>query len=278
MFRNYIVTALVRNGTLQNESVGTTTTWMLSLSATAANPAVTISGVTNAASFAGGAVAPGEIVTLFAPGAGPATLAGLSLTAERRVATTAGNTRVIFDGTAAPMVYSVTGQISAIVPYNVAGKTTTQVIVEYNGVPSAPATVPVAPAAPGLFTLAGGIGQVVAVLEGGCCNGAAAPAQQGEVVVLFATGEGQTSPAGRDGLLAEFATLAEFPRPLLPVSVTVGGRPAQILYAGAAPGFVAGLMQLNVKLASDTPVGDLVPVLMTVGAQTSRAGVTMVVR
>lgn len=122
----------------------------------------------NAASFAPGPIAPGEILTVFAQNAGPEVLAGIGLTSERRVSTVAGNTRVLFDGTPGPMIYSVTGQISTIVPYNVAGKTQMQMVVEYNNVQSAPVTVPVAVAAAGLFTVAGGIGQVVAVQESGC--------------------------------------------------------------------------------------------------------------
>jgi len=202
----------------------------------------------------------------------------LTLGADRRVTTSAGGTRVFFDGTPAPMVYSVAGQVSAIVPYNVAGKSRVEVVVEHNSVSSAPVSVPVVAAAPGLFSLAGGVGQVVAVLEGGCCNSLTLPARRGEVIVLYATGEGQTSPAGRDGSLAEYATLAEFPRPVLPVAVQVGGRQADILYAGAAPGYVAGLMQINLRIPMDAPVGDQVPVVLSVGSATSRAGVTLVIR
>jgi uncharacterized protein (TIGR03437 family) len=253
--------------------------WIAGLQvSTGGTPVLTSDGVTNAASFTGGAVAPGEIVTLFVSGAGPAALAGLQLSAERRVTTLTGGTRVLFDGTPAAMVYSVAGQVSAIVPYNVAGKSTVGVSVEYEGVSSAVVQVPVAAAAPGLFTLSGGLGQVVAVLESGCCNGPNAAARRGEVIVLYATGEGQTSPMGRDGSLAEYPTLAEYPKPLLPVEVSIGGRVGSVLYAGAAPGFVAGLMQINVRLAADTPVGEQVPVVLKVGGFSSRTGVTMVVR
>jgi uncharacterized protein (TIGR03437 family) len=83
---------------------------------------------------------------------------------------------------------------------------------------------------------------------------------------------------GRDGSLAEYPTLAEYPKPLLPVEVSIGGRVGSVLYAGAAPGFVAGLMQINVRLAADTPVGEQVPVVLKVGGFSSRTGVTMVVR
>ena len=98
------------------------------------------------------------------------------------------------------------------------------------------------------------------------------------MIVLYATGEGQTAPAGRDGSLAEYPTLAEFPKPVLPVGVTLGGRPAEILYAGAAPGFVAGLMQINLRVPMDAPVGDQVPVVLSISTATSRAGVTLVIR
>lgn len=96
--------------------------------------------------------------------------------------------------------------------------------------------------------------------------------------MLYATGEGQTNPPGRDGSLAEYATLAEFPRPVLPVRVLIGGQPAEILYAGAAPGFVAGLMQINLRVPEGSPFGEAVGVVLRVGGASSRAGVTLAVR
>lgn len=271
--------ALVNNGTISNTPPGPVSTWLLNFNVVNPNtPSFTSSSITNAASFATGGIAPGEIVTIFAQGAGPATLAGLQLTGDRRVSTTTGSTRVLFDGTAAPMVYSVAGQISAIVPYNVSGKSTVQVIIEYNNIQSAAVSVPVVSAAPGLFAIASGSGQVVAILPAGCCNSATAPARRGDIIVLYATGEGQTTPAGRDGSLAEYPTLAEYPKPVQTVSLTIGGRPAEILYAGAAPNYVAGLMQLNVRIPTDAPLGEQVPVLLTIGNRTSPAGVTMVIR
>ena len=164
------------NGPVPSGAVNSFVLGMTLLPANA--PVFSSAGVTNAASFVGGSVAPGEIVTVFAQGAGPAALAGLTLGADRRVTATAGGTRVFFDGTPAPMVYSVSGQVSAIVPYNVAGKSRVEVVVEHNSVSSAPVSVPVVPSAPGLFSLAGGVGQVVAVLEGGCCNSLTSPARR----------------------------------------------------------------------------------------------------
>jgi uncharacterized protein (TIGR03437 family) len=177
------------------------------------------------------------------------------------------------------MIYTLAGQISAIVPYSVTGKTTTQVQVEYKGVPSPPVTISVAAAAPGIFTAyPSGRGEAAMLNESGCCNTPLSPAARGSIVTVFATGEGQTAPTGVDGRLAEFPRLADFPRPLLPVTVTVGGLPAKVEYAGAAPGYVAGLMQVNFRVPEAVAPSNAVPVMLTVGTVRSPAGVTMAVR
>ena len=98
------------------------------------------------------------------------------------------------------------------------------------------------------------------------------PAKKDGVVVLYATGEGQTNPEGMDGQL----TGATLPRPLLPVKVTIDGKDAVVLYAGGAPGLVAGAMQVNVQIPAGTASGE-VPVLLTVGDKASPNGVTIAV-
>ena len=92
--------------------------------------------------------------------------------------------------------------MSAIVPYNVAGKASTQMQVEYLGMLSDPVTVPVAAAVPGLFTKDfSGTGQGAIVNQEGSLNSAANPAARGSIVSLYATGEGETNPSGIDGML-----------------------------------------------------------------------------
>ena len=81
--------------------------------------------------FAAAALAPGEIVTIFGSGFGPAALAAAQY-ADGQLPTSVGETRVLFDGVAAPMIYAVAGQVSAIVPYSV--KRDAQVQVEYQGI------------------------------------------------------------------------------------------------------------------------------------------------
>jgi photosystem II stability/assembly factor-like uncharacterized protein len=82
---------------------------------------ISSAGVTNAATFAAGPVAPGEIITIFGAGFGPTTLAGLTVNSADRVSSAIGTTRVTFDGVPAPLIYAISGQLSAVVPYEVAG-------------------------------------------------------------------------------------------------------------------------------------------------------------
>ena len=244
-----------------------------------AGPEIFSRDVVNAADYAGGGVSPGEIVTLFPSNAGPDTLTGFSLDATGKLATVSGATRVLFDNVPAPMVYSITGQVSAIVPYEVANKATTQVLIEYKGVQSPAVPVTVLAALPAIFTLTGGgTGPAVVVNETGCCNSASTPAARGSIAVLFATGEGQTSPGGITGSLSNYTSLDQFPRPVLQVTLTVGGIGAEIVYAGEAPASVAGELQVNFRIPANAPVGNAVPIVLTIGTARSPDGVTMAIK
>ena len=156
----------------------------------------------NAASYAGGGVAPGEIVSIFGRAIGPAELTPLQLAADGRLATTLAGTRILFNGTAAPLLYVSATQSSAIVPYGVADKPAVVVETEYQGVRSDPLTLPVASARPGIFAQNGsGSGQGAILNEDGTFNSPDNPAARGSIVVLYVTGEGLTDPAGVDGAI-----------------------------------------------------------------------------
>jgi uncharacterized protein (TIGR03437 family) len=226
-------------------------------------PLFTSAGVVNAASYTAGGVSPGEIVAVYGQLLGPAAVALGTFDATGQLSTQVGGTQVLFDGVPAPLIYSLAGQLSAIVPYEVAGKTITQMQVQYNGQTSAAVGVNVVDAAPGIFTLPSST-QAAALNADLSVNGAGNPAAKGSVVVLYATGEGQTNPAGVDGKLAT----STFPAPVLPVSVTIGGNPATILYAGAGPYEVAGVLQVNVQIPAGTASGS-VPVVLQVGTHQS---------
>jgi uncharacterized protein (TIGR03437 family) len=257
--------------------------WMLCmwpvLRAASEGPELSAGDVVNAADHSGGKVAPGEIVVLFPSHAGPEVLAGASVTGEGRVRTMTGETRVLFDGIAAPITYSVRGQAGAVVPYEIANRKTTEVVVEYEGARSAPVTLAVVDSAPAVFTLdLSGQGQAAILNETGCCNSARNPATRGTVASLYATGEGQTRPVGISGNLSVYRKISDYPVPQFPVQVTVGGERAEILYAGEAPHAVAGLLQVNFRVPPRAPLGDAVPIVLKIGNSQSADGITMAVR
>jgi uncharacterized protein (TIGR03437 family) len=232
-------------------------------------------GVVSAASFLPGPIAPGQIITLPGSGLGPDTPMALKLNASGLVQDELGGTRVLFDGQAAPLLYVSARQISAVVPYGVADKTSTQMEVEYGGNKSAPTSLQVAAAAPGVFSMdSSGKGQGAVLNEDGTLNSSTNPAPRGSIVVLYATGEGQTSPPGVDGRIAA----SILPKPRLPVSVRLGGTEAELLYAGAAPALVAGVLQVNVRIPADAVPGNAVPILLVVGDFTSQPGITIAVQ
>ena|SRR5579872_1136489 len=243
----------------------------VSLTVTAAPPL--IAAITNAASFAPGAVAPGEIVVIFGTGFGPPALVPASVTAAGVLDTTLAATRVLFDNTAAPLVYAVSGQVSAIVPYEVAGNPSTAVQVEYMGARSPTVQLQVAPTAPALFTL-GNSGQGAILNQDSSVNGPQNGAAPDSIVSLYATGAGVMNPASADGSIT---TPAVLPIPAAPVSVQIAGLPANVLYAGAAPGAPAGLLQVNVQVPDGTPRGQAVRVVLIIGQATSSAVVTLTV-
>jgi uncharacterized protein (TIGR03437 family) len=173
------------------------------------------------------------------------------------------------------MIYASATQVSAIVPYEMAGKTQTTVVVEFNGFPGETSSSGLYDANPGIFTLdASGKGQAAALNADNSVNGPENPVARGSVIVLYATGEGQTDPPGVNGAIAG----GVLPKPVLPVRVQIGGQEAVVDYAGAAPGFAAGLMQVNARVPESVTPGPAVPVVVQVGDKSSQPGVTIGVK
>jgi uncharacterized protein (TIGR03437 family) len=196
-----------------------------------------VTAVTSAASY-GSAIAPGQMVVVWGNHLGPDQLARLQVDNNGMVNTGVGGVRILFDGVPAPVVYASAAQCSTVVPYFGASKATTHVEVEYQGVRSEPMEIAVVATAPGLFTAdASGKGQGAILNQDGVTpNSTATPAAPGAVVVLWGTGEGITDPPGVDGRPA----VDVLPKPVAPVSVTIGGLPATVEYVGAAPGMMPG--------------------------------------
>ncbi len=216
-------------------------------------PVAGIQAVVNAASFSSSVVAPGELITVFGVGIGPAAAAGLKLDAQGQVSTSLAGYQVTFNGEPAPLLYVSPNQINAVAPFALAGKSSAVVQVSTSAGARYAASVPVGAAAPGIFAIANGNFSL---------NSAAHPAARGSAVAIYATGTGPLSPAVADGTVIRADSL---PVSAAPVSVTIGGVPAAVSYQGAAPGFVAGVMQINAQVPAGAATGSAVPVTIGVG-------------
>jgi uncharacterized protein (TIGR03437 family) len=160
------------------------------------------------------------------------------------------------------LTYVNAGQINAIVPYAVSGKATTQLQVMIQGKPTNTVTLPVVASSPGVFAITNSDGSV---------NTASNPSTNG-ALVIYATGEGDTTPKVPDGTVNN----SVFPKPVLPVTAEIGGQSAAVLYAGAAPGFVAGVLQVNLQIPAG--VSGTVPLKLTIGTASTPTGLTISAR
>jgi uncharacterized protein (TIGR03437 family) len=241
---------------------------------TLAAPQPVVDAVTNGASFTP-VISPGAVVVISGKGLGPAKLVSFRASTSGMVATSLNGTRVLFDGTPAPVLYTMADLVSAVVPYVAALKSTTHVQIEYLGSRSAPVEIPVSAVAPGIFTLDGsGHGQGSVRNSDGSRNSPANPAARGSDVAIFATGEGQTGPPGVDGKIGGRI----LSKPLVAVSVRIGGVTAAPTYAGTASAAVAGVLQIDLKIPGSIPPGSAVPLEIQIGTATSQPNITMAVK
>ncbi len=215
-------------------------------------PQASAAAVQSAASFSSstGGVSPGEFLVLYGQNLGPATLATLTLDSTGKVNTFLGGTRVLFNGTAAPMVYSSSGQVSAIVPQNLAGRATVSIVVEYLGVQAAGITLPVVGSNPAIFTQnSSGKGDSIVIRLDGSLVTTANPAKADDILILYGEGYGDISDGPADGTIV--STL--LPKPADPVRLLIDGKEYPTLYAGGAGGLVSGVLQVNFKVPTLTP-------------------------
>ena len=233
-------------------------------------PRFTSDGVVHAASFASGPVAPGEIISIFGAGLGPETPARGAVDPDTgRLPVALENVSVLLDGEPIPLLYVQEEQIYAQVPYEIAGRSNVRLAISYGGIDSPRTTLAVSPARPALFLIAGSRSALV-VNEGGQFNSASQPVRLGESVILFGTGQGETSPPiGTGQTTPEIDT-----HRIEDVSVTIGGSAAEVISAGMVPALV-GVFLIQVRIPDTATTGDKTPVSVTIQGESSPTDVVM---
>ncbi|MCE5306822.1 MAG: hypothetical protein LLG20_04200, partial [Acidobacteriales bacterium] len=183
-----------------------------------------------------------------------------------------------FDDIPAPIVYLSSGQSAVVAPFGIAGKVKTQLTFAAEGKRTAPVELTVSNTNPGIFT-ANAAGSGVPAAHNVASDGSLSvhaetkPVARGGIVTLYATGFGVTSPVLADGSLAglPLAKLAAS------IRVFVGGNEAELLYAGPAPGLIAGMMQINIRVPESVAPGNAA-LLVVAGQNPSQPGVTLAVK
>jgi uncharacterized protein (TIGR03437 family) len=225
-------------------------------------PKVADRGIKQGASFSDGSAAAGTILSMFGTNLATGTQSATGLPLPTLMA----GAQVKVNGSAAPLFFVSPGQINFQLPSELSGTSAT-IVPSLNDLDGAPVSVPLVASVPGLFSLSSdGAGPGAILKPDFSVVSASNPAARGSVILIYGTGFGPTTPTVPSGQPAPgdppgLARLVATP------TVTIGGQPAQILFAGLAPGFV-GLFQINAVVPSTATVGNA-PVVVTVGTATS---------
>jgi uncharacterized protein (TIGR03437 family) len=214
----------------------------------------------------GTALSPGSFISIFGNDLAERLVSATSLP----LPTNLGGVSVKIGNRFAPIFLVSPGQINAMVPYEVSGQVSLQVVTG-PGAGGNSLPVNLSPTAPGIFATNGqGFGQGAIVHPDGAFvapignipGAAPRPARRGvDVILIFASGLGRVTPTFPSGLGAgaggtAIPTLVNFPQ------VRIGGQVAALDFAGLAPTF-AGLYQINARVPANASIGDNVPVQIT---------------
>lgn len=230
------------------------------LQANPTTPAVNPGGIVSAAKYANNQpIAPGSFISIY----GVHLSAGENPALSLPLATQLGATQVMLGARAMPLQYTSDNQVNAVVPFDAPPNTTQQLIVSNGPALSVPQPVVIAPAQPDVFAQANGSGIVFDVKPGNTAQAlvdASHPISAGDAIVIYCAGLGavnQPIAAGSAAPSTPPATTTD------PVTVTIGGKSAQVFFGGLVGGF-AGLYQVNAYVPKGIAPGTAVPLVVTV--------------
>ena len=228
-------------------------------------PSVPPNGVVDGAGFSA-RISGGGIGSIFGTNLAAAATSASTLP----LPTTLGGTTVMMNGISVPLFFVSPLQINFQVPWEMPSSATATLTVTTAAGTSAPITVALSAAAPGIFT----IGTANSATQGaiqiantttlvapvGAVPGLVSrPATTGDILTIYCSGLGAVTNAPADGSGASVTSLSYAQAQ---VGVTIGGQSATPLFAGLAPGFV-GLYQVNVQLPAGVAAGNAVPVFVS---------------
>jgi uncharacterized protein (TIGR03437 family) len=201
----------------------------------------------------GGRVVPGELISIYGLNLGPQAPATAQVTTAGYIPTTLAGAQMTINGTLAPLLYVSATQINAVAPIELTAGSAVVLSIVTNNTSAPDFRVEVDSAAPQVF--ANKSGTAAAINQDGTINSASNPASLGSYVAIWATGTGVSS--GRDGQIVEsvqsscacFLTevlISAEPQPFFQIPP-----PVKVTYAGAAPGLVNGVVQINFQVPSD---------------------------
>jgi len=246
-------------------------------------PVITNGGVVSGARYTT-SLAGGMLGSVFG-----ATLAsGTFVASVTPLPTSLGGTMVLVDGTPAPLIYVSPTQVNFQVPWRLLNQTQSQIAVVNNGITSNAQTISLAAEAPAIFSVnQQGTGQGAILINGTSIFAAplnsipgaqSQPVAVNQSIAIYCTGLGSVDRDYADGVPAVIPPQPGIPPAINPPpdlansampTVTVGGVPVSIVYfSGLAPGYV-GLYQITALLGSGTPLGNAIPVFVTLNGVSS---------
>jgi uncharacterized protein (TIGR03437 family) len=227
----------------------------------------TISKVLNAADGTSN-VAAGGLISVYGSQLSPTNIA----TSQIPLPTALGESCLVVNGTAIPLLFVSPQQINAQLPFNVGGSATMSI--------HTPAGISnnfnftVQSAAPAVF-LSGTAGTETGLAtifraDNGQLVTPTNPIHYNDTVIIYLTGMGATSPAVDAGLAAPESTLSWVTQ--TPV-LTLGGSNLTLLYAGMVPGYLSGLYQINATVPSGVTQGMEIPLVISQGGSSTTLSV-----
>jgi uncharacterized protein (TIGR03437 family) len=231
------------------------------------NPVVAAGGIVDNAAFNRNTspphFAPGTVIAIFGQD-----LAGATATFDRApLPTQLAGVSVQVGDRWAPLYFVSPNQIVAMIPFETSGSSVAVTVVAEGRTSSAATMLTLGASAPRILE-SNGQGAIRNASQNFVLADAGNPAKAGDALAIYCIGLGKVQGNLASGLAASGEpTLAQ-------VQATIGGKPAQVLFAGLAPGFV-GLFQVNALVPSGIPPGRAEVVLSTADGTSNRTSISV---